>query len=158
MGSRGGGGGLSAGAGAPAATPADGRWVLPDAVRISSRSRGLLSALKSRTGLPQHASARIALCLSLADRSEEPDAGAYDEEGSEIRVSDVFCDGCRDAYQALLAYAMRGAGSNDAGSFLRAHVNRGITMLFSRVRALEDVGSLMPPARDEKTKGDTGAV
>ncbi|MDE0266650.1 MAG: DndE family protein [Thaumarchaeota archaeon] len=129
-----------------AAASADVRF--PESVRISSRSRGLLSMIKSRTGIQQSASARLALCLSLADRSEEPDAGEYDEEGSELRASDVFGE-CRDAYEALLAYMMHGCsagtGEEHTRDFLRAHVNRGITMLFTRVGGLADVGSLVQP-------------
>lgn len=133
----------------------------PESIRISSRSRGLLSVLKSRTGIPQAASARLALCLSLADRSEEPDAGEYDEEGSELRASDVFGE-CRDAYEALLAYAMHGcnAGTDDrepVRAFLRAHVNRGITMLFTRVGGLADVGALVQPRAPDRDGGGGGA-
>ncbi|MCE2498896.1 MAG: DndE family protein [Nitrosopumilaceae archaeon] len=118
--------------------------VMPDAMRISSRSRGLLSMLKSRTGLRQASAARLAFCLSVADPTV-PEASAYDENGPELRTSDIFGGGeCADAYSALLAYVVRGdAGPDAASDFLRAHVNRGITMLFSRARTISDVGMLV---------------
>lgn len=145
---------MSAGAGTAAAPPS-GCGALPGAIRVSSRSRGLFSAVKARTGLPQHVSARLAVCLSLADRTGHPDAGSYDEDGSEIRLSDAFGGACAGAYAAVIAHAMRDAGIEDAGAFMRAHANRGAVMLFSRVRSLEDVGTLFPPQADA-VEGDAG--
>ena len=123
----------------------DGSFVMPDTMRISSRSRGLLSMLKSRTGLRQASSARLAFCLSVADPTV-PEASAYDEDGPEMRVSDVLGSGeCTDAYAALLAYGVGGGdtGPDAARDVLRAHVNRGITMLFSRAHTISDVGMLV---------------
>jgi len=125
----------------------DESFAMPDSMRISSRSRGLLSMIKSRTGMQQASSARLAFCLSVADPTI-PEASEYDEDGPELRTSDIFGGGeCADAYTALLAHVLHGDAVPDAArDVLRAHVNRGITMLFSRARTISDVGLLIAGA------------
>lgn len=141
-------GGRNAGAPVPAA---DRLPDMPDTVRISSRSRGLLSMIKSRTGMQQPAAARLGLCLSIAD-PVPPNPAEYNADGTEMSVYDVFGGGRYfDAYCALFAYACEsgGAAADDRPELLRAHVNRGITMLFARAHTISDVG-LMTAAAGRK--------
>ena len=68
--------------------------------KFSSRTQGLYSALKNRTGLSNNILARYALCLSLKDPSI-PNPDEFDENGSEILPSVLFGEH-ENIYTALM--------------------------------------------------------
>jgi DNA sulfur modification protein DndE len=107
--------------------------------KFSSRTQGLYSALKNRTGLSNNILARYALCLSLKDPSI-PNPDEFDENGSEILPSVLFGEH-ENIYTALMLDRLNTDNLDSELYFhkmTRAHLNRGATILFSRVHELTD--------------------
>lgn len=108
-------------------------------LRMSYRTQNHLAMIKSRTGIAPNVSGRFAMCLSLGDPSP-PNPDEYDEKGSEISPLTLFGN-YEDIYMALFVMRLHQDGL-DPGIYLnrmvRAHLNRGATMLFARIRRLDD--------------------
>ena len=115
-----------------------------DKVRLSIRSQNQLGQLKSRTGVPINVLARFGICMSLKDRSM-PNPDMYDEKGMELLPHILF-----GRNETLYATLFRQRLHNDgldyekyAGRMIRAHANRGASMLFPRIGRLEDFANLL---------------
>lgn len=108
-------------------------------LRMSYRAQNHLAMIKSRTGIAPNVSGRFAICLSLGDPSS-PNPDEYDEKGSEISPLTLFGD-YEDIYMALFVtrlYRDRLDPDIYLNRMVRAHLNRGATMLFARIRRLDD--------------------
>ena len=103
-----------------------------------------------RTGLTPNILSRIAFCVSLGE-SGMPDPRLYDEEGQEFNRYTLT--GEWDVlYISLLKERMLADGldpSQDLVPYFRAHLNRGVMSLHTRVRGLADLVDLIPSPRTQ---------
>lgn len=115
-------------------------------IRLSEDSRVKLGILKARTGLLPNVLCRIGLMLSLTDPSE-PELDADATDGSEFNRFTLTGE-WDPLIVALLeerALTKEVCDNNDRlVRYLRAHLNRGIRMLYGRVRGLVDLVNLLP--------------
>ena len=114
-------------------------------IHISEDSRNKLSILKGRTGLLPNVLSRIGLMLSLSETSE-PELDTDATDGSEFNRFTLMGE-----WDPLIVALLeeRGAANglrenNDVlVKYFRAHLNRGVRLLYSRVKRLEDLGNLI---------------
>ena len=115
-------------------------------IHISEDSRNKLSILKGRTGLLPNVLSRIGLMLSLAEASE-PEIDADPTDGSEFNRFTLMGE-WDPLIVALLDErgTVNGLGEDNEGlvKYFRAHLNRGVRLLYSRVRRLENLANLLP--------------
>jgi DNA sulfur modification protein DndE len=114
-------------------------------IQLDEASTQLLKTLKLRTGLTHQYICRIAFCTSLAEAGDV-DPNAFDERGLEFNRYTLTGE-----WDALfLAYLREWISVGDPdhrfteGDWVRAHINRGLTILPRRVRTLSDVPALVP--------------
>lgn len=104
-----------------------------------------LSQLKARTGLTPNLLCRIGFCLSLNDPTI-PDPDAYPPD-SEREINRYTLTGEWDDYfVALLRERIAHDNlnlENDLEDQFRAHINRGVLMLYLRVKHLGDLARLV---------------
>ena len=120
-------------------------------VRTSTRSRGILAKLKSRTGLTPNLLSRFAICLSLKDASI-PNPLEFDEDGTEFLPATLFGE-YENLFLALLIDRLHRDGLAPAAKdkngqielnrMLRAHLNRGIYSLTSRLQGLDGFNEMV---------------
>ncbi len=115
-------------------------------IHISEDSRNKLSILKGRTGLLPNVLSRIGLMLSFAE-TNEPELDADDTDGSEFNRLTLMGE-WDPLVVALLEErsAANGLGKNNDAlvKYFRAHLNRGVRILYGRVRGLGDLVNLLP--------------
>ncbi len=116
-------------------------------LRISEEVSSKLSMLKGRTGLTPNILCRIGFCLSLND----PTVPSFDDYPSdtEKEIDRHTLTGPWDRlFVALIkerCYQDKLPLDNETlAEQFRAHVNRGVLLLFKRVRSLSDLAQLMP--------------
>ena len=108
-----------------------------------------LSLLKRHTGLTPNLSCRIGFCLSLAEPGV-PDERLYSD--SQAREFNRYTlTGQWDPYFfALLRERLVNDGLDPEteleGQF-KAHLSRGVLLMYQRVRSLEDLGTLIAKAQ-----------
>lgn len=115
-------------------------------IQISEDSRTKLSILKGRTGLLPNVLIRIGLMLSLAD-ANEPQLDADLIDGSEFNRFTLMGE-----WDPLIVALLEERGishgmieDNDTLiKYFRAHLNRGVLLLYGRVKGLEDLVNLLP--------------
>lgn len=115
-------------------------------IHISEDSRNKLSILKGRTGLLPNTLSRIGLMLSLAE-TNEPEIDADPTDGSEFNRFTLMGE-----WDPLIVALLEERGivnnmceDNDAlVKYFRAHLNRGVHLLYGRVKELENLASLIP--------------
>jgi DNA sulfur modification protein DndE len=114
-------------------------------LHVSERATKCFPSLKGKTGLTPNILCRMALCLSIVDPSR-PNPRLDDEKGMEFSRYTLL--GEWDAFFiALLRERLIHDGldpEEDLMPQFKAHLNRGIVMLFSRVKTLTDVYDLIP--------------
>jgi len=113
-----------------------------------------LIQLKSKTGINPNILCRIGFCLSLNDPTV-PNPDAYPPD-SEREINRFTLLGEWDDYIVALLRercAFDGLDLENAleGQF-RAHVNRGVLMLFGRVKNLSDIARLMQEYNQPKVE------
>ena len=114
-------------------------------IHISEDSRNKLSILKGRTGLLPNVLSRIGLMLSLAEVNE-PELNADATDGSEFNRFTLMGE-----WDPLIVAILEERGvANDFGGnnevlvkYFRAHLNRGVRLLYGRVKRLEDLANLL---------------
>ena len=114
-------------------------------IHISEDSRNKLSILKGRTGLLPNVLSRIGLMLSLAE-TNEPELDADTSDGSEFNRFTLMGE-----WDPLIVALLEEKGTangmckdNDAlVKYFRAHLNRGVRLLYGRVKGLGDVANLL---------------
>ncbi len=118
-------------------------------LRVSRSSTSKLTLLKRRTGLTPNLMCRIALCYSLEAKGLPP--LDFDEEGSEFNRYTLTGD-WDHLFNALLQERLHQDGldfESSGLSYLKAHLNRGISMVYSRVKCLPDLLNLYTDSNDE---------
>ena len=114
-------------------------------IHISEDSRNKLSILKGRTGLLPNVLIRIGLMLSLSEISE-PELDADTTDGSEFNRFTLMGE-----WDPLIVALLEERGAANGLSedndvlvkYFRAHLNRGVRLLYSRVKRLEDLENLI---------------
>ncbi len=116
-------------------------------LRLSGEVSHRLSILKGRTGLTPNILCRIGFCLSLNDPTV-PDPEDYPDD-MEKEINRHTLTGPWDAlFVALIKERCHRDDlplDDDAlADHFRAHVNRGVLLLYKRVRSLNDLAQLVP--------------
>jgi DNA sulfur modification protein DndE len=117
--------------------------------------------LSQRTGLKPNLTCRLGFCLSL-EEAGLPTTEEFGGRGArEFNWSTLF--GQWDTlFVALLKQRLHQDGldpESDLEEQLTLHLNRGVFLLFKRMRELEDLGSLLDRAGTQTLamKGDVGS-
>ena len=127
-------------------------------IHTSQRSRGILSNLKIKTGLKPNILSRFAICLSLKDPSI-PNPDEFDELGTEFLPSTLFGEH-EKLFLALMIDRLRREGIDPEevpkgkkepkgeertwlNIMLRAHLNRGVYSLVSRIYSLSAINEMI---------------
>jgi DNA sulfur modification protein DndE len=108
-----------------------------------------LRNLKARTGLTPNLLCRLGYCLSLADPTP-PDPHLY-EDGQVREFNRYTLTGPWDLFFfALLRERLAQEGldpDKDLEAQFKAHLCRGVIMLYQRLKSLEDLGDLVAEAQ-----------
>ena len=115
-------------------------------IQISEDSRNKLSILKGRTGLLPNVLSRIGLVLSLTE-SSEPVIDVDPTGGSDFNRFTLMGE-----WDSLIVALLEERASTNGMEmdnetlvkYFRAHLNRGVLLLYSRVKGLEDLANLLP--------------
>ena len=117
-------------------------------IHTSMRTRGILSSLKTKTGITPNILSRFGICLSLKDPSM-PNPDEFDENGSEFYPATLFGEH-EQMYLALILDRLN-HDKLDPELYLprmiRAHINRGVIALTPRIN---DVSNFYELVKDEK--------
>ena len=113
-------------------------------VHISEDSRNKLSILKGRTGLLPNVLSRIGLMLSLTEPSE-PELNVDLTNGSEFNRFTLMGE-----WDPLIVALLEEQGITNERStnnqilvrYFRAHLNRGVRLLYGRVKKITDLADL----------------
>lgn len=116
-------------------------------IHISEDSRHKLSVLKARTGLLPNVLCRLGLTLSL-EEPNEPAMDAAATDGSEFNRFTLMGE-----WDPLIVglvedrCASNGNGTDNGAlvKYFRAHLNRGVVLLYGRVKELEAVDNVLFP-------------
>ena len=114
-------------------------------IHISEDSRNKLSILKGRTGLLPNVLGRIGLMLSLAEMND-PELDADATDGSEFNRFTLMGE-----WDPLIVALLEERGAANGLSednevlvkYFRAHLNRGVRILYGRVKRLSDLVNLL---------------
>jgi DNA sulfur modification protein DndE len=134
-------------------------------LKISEEVSHRLSILKGRTGLTPNILCRIGFSLSLNDPTIPNPEDYPDDTEKEINRHTLT-----GPWDSLFVALIKERCQQDelplddeelAGQF-RAHINRGVLLLFKRVRSLNDLAQLMPrdiceEARERSQRESTNA-
>ena len=115
-------------------------------IYVSEDSRHKLSILKGRTGLLPNVLCRLGLSLSLME-SSIPRPEDYPTNGSEFNRYTLMGE-----WDPLIVALLKERCATDGlplddeslGEQFRAHLNRGVELLYARVRGLSDLAALLP--------------
>lgn len=113
-------------------------------IHTSKDSRNKLGSLSSRTGLLPNILCRIGLMLSLA----EPNLPEVDIDASD--GSELHRDTLMGEWDPLIVALLEewcvtngiGIDNDTLVKYFRAHLNRGVRLLYGRVKRLEDLACL----------------
>lgn len=114
-------------------------------IHISKDSRNKLGSLKSRTGLLPNVLSRIGLMLSLAE-SNKPEIDVDASDGSEFHRDTLMGEWDPLIVALLEEWCISNELSTDNDTlikYFRAHLNRGVRILYSRVKDLQDLASMI---------------
>ena len=117
-------------------------------IHTSQRTRGILSSLKSKTGITPNILSRFGICLSLKDPSM-PNPDEFDELGTEFLPSVLFGDYEKLSYALMINRLHKDKldPERDLNKMMRAHLNRGVYSLISRVHHLSDIHEMIRAER-----------
>ena len=115
-------------------------------IHVSEDSRHKLSILKGRTGLLPNVLCRLGFSLSLMEPSI-PKPENYPTDGSEFNRYTLMGE-----WDPLIVALLRERCAADGLPLddeslveqFRAHLNRGVELLYARVRRLSDLAGLLP--------------
>ena len=111
---------------------------------ISAGSTQKLRTLKGRTGLTPNILSRLALTLSLKEPGR-PDPSSYPNDGMEFNRYTLLGEHDLLIMSLLREWCIQN-GLGDAADLadqLRAHINRGVNILYPRLKVLGDLGGLI---------------
>ena len=117
-------------------------------IHTSQRSRGILSTLKTRTGITPNILSRFGICLSLKDPSM-PNPDEFDELGTEFLPNVLFGDYEKMFYALKVNRLHRDKLDPELylNRMMRAHLNRGVYSLLSRIHHLSDIHEMIRAER-----------
>jgi DNA sulfur modification protein DndE len=124
-------------------------------IKVSEDVDQKLKQLKSKTGLTPNLLCRIGFCLSLRE-PETPDPLAYDEKSNREFNRYTLTGNWDSLFIGLLTQRCAKDGLRIPGDLeeqFRAHLNRGVLLLFQRVKHLNDLCRLI-----EETNADIHPV
>ena len=121
-------------------------------LHASSRTTKYLPLLKMKTGLTPNIICRMGLCLSIAEPSI-PDTKMDDDKGQEFSRFTLLGEWDPFFISILRERLIHDKLDPQSDLFLqfKAHLNRGIMMLQSRLKDLSDIYDLLPPPPPPKT-------
>ena len=114
-------------------------------IYTSEDSRSKLSTLKSRTGLSSNILCRIGLMLSLAE-PKQPEIDIDSNDGSELHRDTLMGEWDPLVVALLEEWCIAngiGTDNDTLVKYFRAHLNRGVRLLYARVKRLEDLADLL---------------
>ena len=116
-------------------------------LRASSRTTKNLPYLKAKTGLTPNILCRMGLCLSIAEPTL-PDTKMDDDKGQEFSRYTLLGEWDPFFISILRERLIHDNldPENDLLVQFKAHLNRGIMMLQSRIKDLSDIHDLLPAA------------
>jgi len=116
-------------------------------LHASSRTTKYLPFLKMKTGLTPNILCRMGLCLSIAEPTL-PDTKMDDDKGQEFSRYTLLGEWDPFFISILRERLMHDKldPENDLLVQFKAHLNRGIMMLQSRIKDLSDIHDLLPAA------------
>ena len=116
-------------------------------LRISEEVAHRLSILKARTGLTPTILCRIGFCFSLNDPTIPNPQNYLGDTEKEINRH-TLTGQWDPLFVALIKERCHRNGQSlddeDLADHFRAHVNRGVLLLYKRIRSLNDLAQLMP--------------
>jgi DNA sulfur modification protein DndE len=116
-------------------------------LRISEEVSNRLSILKGRTGLTPNILCRIEFCLSLNDPTI-PNPDDYTTHAEKEIDRHTLTGQWDRLFVALIKERCHQNGlplsDEELAAQFRAHVNRGVLLLYKQVRSLNDLAQLMP--------------
>ena len=115
-------------------------------IYVSEDSRHKLSMLKGRTGLLPNVLCRLGLSLSLTEPGE-PIPEDFPTDGSEFNRYTLMGE-----WDSLIVALLKERCASDGldldddslADQFRAHLNRGVALLYGRVKELSDLVGLLP--------------
>ena len=113
-------------------------------IHTSQRCRGILANLKIKTGLTPNILSRFGICLSLKDPSV-PNPQEFDEDGTEFLPLVLFGEH-EKLFLALMIDRLHRDGLDPEkylNIMIRAHLNRGVYSLVSRVYGLSGINEMI---------------
>ena len=113
-------------------------------IHTSQRCRGILANLKIKTGLTPNILSRFGICLSLKDPSI-PNPEEFDENGTEFLPLVLFGEH-EKLFLALMIDRLHRDGLDPEkylNIMLRAHLNRGVYSLISRIHSLSAINEMI---------------
>ena len=120
---------------------------------LSADNTQRVRTLKGRTGLTPNVLCRFALALSLRDPGV-PDPGAFANDGMEFNRYTLL-----GVHEVLILSLLRQRCLQDGldpeeelPEQLRAHINRGVSILYPRLRSLSDIGDMVMQANVTRSR------
>ncbi len=114
-------------------------------LHVSADVTNKLKVLKARSGLAPNILCRLGLGLSL-DEAGVPNPDIYPTDGAEFNRYTLL-----GQYDLLITSLVKERCRKDGldieaniGQQLRAHLNRGIYLLYSRLKTLNDLENMLP--------------
>lgn len=114
-------------------------------IHTSEDSRNKLSILRSRTGLLPNILCRIGLMLSLAEPTQL-EIDIDDSDGSEFHRDTLMGEWDLLIVALLEEWCLTneiGTNNGTLVKYFRAHLNRGVRLLYGRVKRLEGLVNLL---------------
>ena len=114
-------------------------------ISVCSEASARLKTLKARTGLTPNILCRFGFCLSLREL-DVPDPKAYDTAGSEFNRYTLTGEWDK-LFVALFRQRCAANGietEEDLEAQFRAHLNRGVLLLYQNCKGLGDMERLLP--------------
>lgn len=113
---------------------------------LDNQVSGKLSRLKGKTGLTPNILCRYGFILSLKDPTI-PDINLYKQDGQEL-MRHVLFGNLDTILIALFKQRMHKDGFNLKDEklmldFLRGHLNRGVDLLYNKVKSLKDLANFI---------------
>lgn len=124
-------------------------------LRVCKEVDQRLIHLKTRTGMNPNILCRLGFCLSLNDPTI-PDPESYPPDSEREINRYTLLGEWDDYYVALLRERCHHDGlslDDELDAQFRAHVNRGVLMLYGRVKHLSDLARLVREYRPASAEG-----
>lgn len=115
-------------------------------IRYCQEASSKLGLLKARTGFTPNILSRIGFCLSLNDPSI-PDPDLFPPDSDREIDRHVLTGKWDDLFVALIKErcAQDKIRQEEITDQFKAHMNRGVLLLFKRVKRISDLKYILPP-------------